>query len=169
MKNITINVRNNWDTVANNNTEEVLELQCFCVPNYATRFGDFVPCQQDWQVKRISLLGIPAPAGEDDLMIQVWFHTEKYDNLTDHGIPDAMCKLLGATPKELDGVQFYKEYAPSVLPLSVIKDVKEGDTLTFTSLSGAKVKIKFAQGGRRYSQFGDFAECVKKAIHGIHG
>lgn len=165
--NVTINVNNSWD----NNTKEeaIIELGCFCVPNYATRFGDFVSPQQDWQIKRLTLLGIPAPVGDNDLMIEVWLHTEKQDNLTDHGIPDAMCQALGAQQKSLDGELYYQEYAPSVIPLSVLKDVKEGDSLTFTAPSGAKVRITFSQEGRRYSEFGDFAKCVYKAIHGIHG
>lgn len=166
MVNVTINVNNSWNNAAE---ESVVELSCFCIPNYATYFGDFVSCQQDWQKRRLQLLGIPAPAGDDDLMIQVWLHDKEHDNLTDHGIPDAMCKKLGAQHKELDGELYYQEYAPSVIPLSVLKDVKEGDTLTFTAPSGAKVRITFSQEGRRYSEFGDFAKCVYKAIHGIHG
>jgi hypothetical protein len=165
MTNVTINVNNDWDTT--NVTEAaVVELKCFCVPNQASYWKDLPEYAQRWFKSRLELLGIPVLDGEDDnpALIQVWVHTDVYDNLTDHGIPDAMCKILGAIPKELEGFEYYKEYAPGYIPLWVLKGIHEGDTREFTAPSGAKVRITFSQEGKRYSQYGDFQDCVLKAL-----
>jgi hypothetical protein len=136
------------------------------VPNQAAYWLDLPDFAQRWAKQRLELLGIPVLEEGDDnpALIQVWLHTEKYDNLTDHGIPDAMCKILGAIPKELDGWSYYKEYAPSYIPLWVLKGIHEGDTREFTAPSGAKVRITFSQKGKRYSQYGVFQDCVLKAL-----
>ena len=111
------------------------------------------------QVKRLNRnLGIPVH--EDDDLFQVWIHGCGRDNLTDHGIPKDVRKILG-----IEGDEMWNICAPDLVPFSAFENVKEGDTVTFTAPSGAKVHVKCEQLPYRYRNFGKF-ETVKTLVLG---
>ena len=91
-------------------------------------------------------------------MISVWLHQDAIaDNVTDHGYTNEMCDVLRIT-------NYYDQFAPSALPYDIIKNVKEGDILTFKK-NDVTINIKFEQLPYRYGRFGKFEDVC----HMVYG
>jgi len=78
---------------------------------------------------------------EGDMFMEVWFCSEASDNWVDHGHPQL------------------KAFNMRNLPLRLLKNLKEGDTLTFR-FNGIPVELEAAQAEFRYGRFGLFQDIV---------
>ena len=149
----------------------VLNMKCFIIPRGAMSYKkmeenvsrDYREMIQADTTEQLSVLGIEHD--KDDFFIPTWFHCEGHTNLTDHGYGPVLCEFLGI---EWDPQRptLMKRDAPHLMPYQVLKDVKEGDTKTFTTRNGKTVKITFQQKGYRYDHRGTFDEIVKDLVKG---
>ncbi len=101
----------------------------------------------------------------DDIFVQVWIHCDGSDNLTDHGLSDRQIKELFPSSGQRivddpDGCVF----APGFLPVRLLLNKKEGDTITLTTVDGADWEIKLNQLDYRYGHFGRFEEVLETLI-----
>ena len=136
-------------------SENPIRLDAFIVPNGSYSLLPTNPCFKS-DMERIQEIGIKPEVGEE--LIEVWIlsrdrHEEGKDsNLTDHGWFE-----LGPQANA-----FSTEYAPASLPYSVLKDVKEGDSIDLVSKSGQKINLRFNQADYRYRMYGKFEEVTEK-------
>lgn len=141
----------------------VTNCTCFIIPNGADRFKACYS-RDDYEVQ-LKTLGISKPDDEEP-MFQTWFFSDANDNHTCHGWGEELCARfgIGYDPKH----PTYMEYdAPSRMPYSVLKDVKEGDVKEFTAPSGAKIRVKFEQLPWRYGRHGRFEEVVNNLYNDL--
>lgn len=101
------------------------------------------------------LFGEDYQPADDEPMVQVWYTDRDYEqnkankqptseNWACHGHP-----VLGIKPGEM----------VEVLPLSKIRELKEGDILNIT-YRGFKIELRAAQLPYRYRRFGDFQTVI---------
>lgn len=95
----------------------------------------------------------------EEPMIQVWAGNEICDNFSDHMVKFA--KMIG----ENEAIEVARENRfPSHLPYSVVKDLKEGDTLTLRHKNGVVFNLKVSQTTTRYARFGNFEDVLEKLV-----
>lgn len=115
----------------------------FIVPNQAINGKrESAEFMQRWITlngKSFSPLGIEL--SEDETYIQVWVGNEENDNWTCDG----------------------ENHFPSYLPLSILKDVKEGETINL-KWNGEDVRLRASQLEYRYRKFGKFEDVLKSII-----
>lgn len=146
------------------NTKAV-ELNCFIIPNRATKFKDIVLGSEKIRLlTTCTVIGVPCSNDPDEIWVQVWIsgNNKENDNYTDHTYPEEEREALQIPKwaKKPDDVVF----APHHLPLSVLKHVKEGTTLEFTGWYGTKVRMTFKQKGYRYERFGNFEDVLQHVV-----
>ena len=98
----------------------------------------------------------------DDVFVQVWIHCEGSDNLSDHGFSEEQIKELfpnGDCRAVNDRV-----FAPGFLPVRLLVNKNEGDTITLTTVDGVDWKIRLDQRGYRYGHFGRFEKVLDDLI-----
>lgn len=113
---------------------------------------------------------------ENDKLVQVWFVSKYNENLgNDYLKEDNLgSDNLGDHGFRMDGKPYGFRY--SHLPYSLIKDMKEGDTMdlefeVFTededdnrTYDTIKLHITFDQRSYRYQRFGNFEDVVRKVV-----
>lgn len=132
--------------------EKEINLSMFIVPNQGCRLDQLIIHDEE---RNLSSFGVPFKPNSKCL--QVWIHGEGEDNLTDHGLGDRICDLLGI-PNDLKERMYLR--APGMFPVEELEKVQEGDTLTY-NVNGCTVNIKCEQLPYRYGRFGRFEEVVE--------
>lgn len=114
---------------------------------------------------------------EHDTLVQVWFVSRYYENLGNNYLKD---DNLGSSDMSSHGFRMdgeHYDFRYPYLPLPLIKDVKEGDTMDLEfevekrdiddniCTSGTiKLHITFDQRSYRYRSFGNFEDVVRKVV-----
>ena len=86
----------------------------------------------------------------EEPMIQIWAANKACDNFAAH--TENYAKLIGMDQR-----------FPTHLPYSLLKGLKEGDTLTLQLKNGVKFELELSQMTHRYP-FGDFEEVLENLI-----
>lgn len=102
----------------------------------------------------------------EEPMIEVWAGNELCDNFAAHMVDYA--KMIGVVDLKasyLDVVdQARDEKFPTHLPYSLLKGLKEGDTLRLERKNGVVFELKASQSTTRYRRFGNFEEVLEKLL-----
>ena len=129
----------------------------FIIPN--SPFKKSVEGDESWQrlvenlAPRLKNFGLKVEDNEP--MVQVWAANEECDNFSNHYSHYA--KMLGEE-------EVYNKRFPSYLPYSIIKDLKEGETLTLRREDGLVIELVADQLNTRYRRFGKFEECLSDLV-----
>ena len=94
----------------------------------------------------------------EEPMIQVWATNNECDNFTDHLAGYA--RMIGIPLEDRRKNKF-----PTHLPYSLLKDLKEGDTLKLQRKDGVKFELEISQLTTRYPYYGSFEEVLEKLVH----
>lgn len=128
----------------------------FIIPNSPERVNkkeDLDDFEQKWingienTLKAVGINSIDSP------LIQVWAANDECDNFECH-YWDYFKMIPQEKPKSF----------PRYLPYSVLKDLKEGDTLTLNHESGVTIKLTASQLKARYRNFGAFETVLNKLV-----
>lgn len=101
----------------------------------------------------------------EEPMIQVWATNNECDNFTDHmwQYAEMIGILLSQEESEEDYKKIREERFPSHLPYSLLKGLKEGETLTLRRKDGVEFEFELSQMTTRYA-FGNFEEVLEKLV-----
>ena len=134
----------------------------FIIPNEASEYRSFMPCAKESVREKLEYLGIKEPK-ENEKLVQVWFTGSGEDNWNH---PGALCRLAGIKEPELDDKdRWLKAYITSYLPESLLKDLKEGDTITIDYNNfNCTLVLTAKQLGYRYSDMGKFEDALKQVL-----
>ena len=143
------------------NTNTTVNLTVFVIPNHSSTFKEIHCTDKNYCLSQCTVLGVPCSNDPNEKWIQVWISgdiNEENDNFSAHG-------YSGHYRKDLD-VDWVKKptaeaSAPHRLPLSFLKNAKEGEVRALEAWNGAKVLLKFEQRGHRYERFGNFEDVVR--------
>lgn len=146
------NTNNTNNSSTNNNS--TISFEAFIVPNNLVKWETMPNYLKERLAADLRRFGIEPDEGE---YAQVWILSESLglENATDHGLDREVCETLG--------LDYAKRgyYAPGYLPVSLIRGLKEGDSVTTTSENGTNIVIKFEQKPYRYGRFGRFEEVLE--------
>ena len=108
-------------------------------------------------------------------MIQVWAGNDDCDNFACHQMDYA--EMIGVVNpgfsydemneevrKEMRN-KIYNNSFPTHLPYTILKDLKEGDTLTLNRKDGVEIILEVSQETTRYARFGKFEEVLENLVH----
>jgi len=120
----------------------------FVIPNLAFRLCDDI-AESTRDDIRTSLANVGIEVSDTEELVQVWYRSAECDNWA--------CHPWKAFPK------FFGSHGiPERLPLGLLKEVKEGDTLEMQWVGGPTIVITAAQLEGRYARFGRFEEVLEK-------
>lgn len=97
--------------------------------------------------------------------VQVWIHCPAEgtkSNWTDHGIPEEYQDVFGWSEKDADEDWKVRAYAPRSLPMSFLKNFKEGTTIDLKISDDLVVTLTAEQLPYRYGRFGRFEEVLER-------
>ena len=126
----------------------------FIIPNTAVKESDFFEKERydkflDAQNQVLSQF---EDLRAEQPMIQVWAFNKACDNFSCHH--GTFAEMLGS---EEDEYRF-----PTYLPFSVLKDLKEGETITLKMKNGVEFRLVASQTTTRYRDFGTFEEVLTR-------
>lgn len=96
----------------------------------------------------------------NDPIVQIWWTGSGSENWGAHGLPEELC---GSAPDATYDECLERDFMIDNLPYRLIKDLKEGDTLS-VEINGHVVEVVANQLGYRYKRFGTFEEVLSKLI-----
>ena len=154
----------------------IVEGAMFIIPNHpATQneIGWYNPSQwEQWKdnIKpSLNNLGLDI----EETMIGIWTTNEAVDNFHCHfdTFSDKYLDVKSAR-ENLEKVDFW-EYRknnvfPEYFPVSLLKDLEEGDTLVLTTNGGIQFRLKISQIGYRYERFGRFEQVLKSICNVVN-
>lgn len=146
---------NSTNTVnTNTNTNNILEFECFIVPNKLVKWEAMPNYFKERLAADLRRFGIEP---DDGRYVQVWVLSESLglENATDHGLDRETCEILGLDANESNC------YAPGYLPYSLISELEEGDSIALTTNNNTNIVIEFRQKPYRYGRFGRFEEVLE--------
>lgn len=142
--------------------------EMFIIPNSAGRVTEFISKERAIREAQSICSSVGKDFDENDPLVQVWICSDDLDT-------ENLCRH-GATV-EIEGEDYFLEY-PEIseyIPLSIIKDLKEGETATFGYTNIATINnndknikvdlmlnVKANQLDYRYSRFGTFESVLSK-------
>ena len=149
-------------TTTNTSASTTLNVACFIIPNGLSTFGGMY--FGDSFKDQCRKMGISEEyLSDDNLTFECWFTGEGEDNLSAHGWGERICGLLGL-PYDPKHPTYDSLSAPARFPVALVKDLKEGDMLTFTAPTGVKINVTFEQMGHRYQRHGRFEALLADLI-----
>lgn len=145
----------------------------FIIPNAPTGKSDDMK-DEDWNLIRESLDRILFPYGleaSEEANVEVWAFSPEVDNWSDHW--SDFYEWLGGENVSIESPLSEEECKarwrraisnsfPKYLPVEILRNLKEGDTLTLYRFDGLKVNLKIAQLDGRYRQFGTFEKVLEQ-------
>ena len=134
------------------------EADFFIIPNNGVRGSEMIGNSFRALEKSWAQFGVKVDI--DDMFIQTWFTTEDHDTISDHGLPDEM---IGLPCEEIRGGFHQARWAHHV-PVELVKELKEGESITLTSDKEVSIKITAAQKKYRYKGFGSFEDTLKTVV-----
>ena len=151
----------------NQTTNRIVEGDIFIVPLTPFFRESFFTEEQyqfwkNGELRRLQAFGIN---DVDTFNIQVWATNSACDNFTCHQ-KDYYSMLEGISKEEVKTLfpeeELYKIISfPLTLPYRLLKDLKEGDTLTLHHENGTVFKLTARQLTYRYESFGKFEDALK--------
>ena len=140
--------------------EKIIKGIIFMVPNYIHRKREFYSSER---INR-SLEKFGMKADDNEPLVETWAFNEVCDNFSRHGFdyPEMFGEeipLKDLKPEDEEG-----EF-PEYIPYSVLKDLKENDTLTLINKeNGVIFKLTISQTTTRYRDHGTFEEVLDKVM-----
>jgi hypothetical protein len=114
-------------------TSNIIEGDAFIVPNKPTYADGLLTENEKDQLK----------LQDNDMMVEIWTTSKESDNWNRHGHP-----------------RLKENKFPGYLPYRLLKDKKEGDTLTL-SMHGKSFVLRLVQSQYRYSPYGKFEDILR--------
>lgn len=108
----------------------------------------------------------------EEPMIEVWATNDEVDNFSNH--QTGYAKMIGVVNNDLTSLseeekeevrkKIRENAFPSHLPYSLLKGLKENDTLTLHHKNGVVFYLKVSQTTTRYARYGNFEDVLEKLV-----